>query len=794
MRNKQNHIKKVSIIHLNNHDNNQDIKIYQNKTKNVLNKQQSINININNTPYNTINEINKVSRRINRPKININENKIERVNTDITEQKTIYKREINLNNKNENYKTHLGGGSDNIQLSSNNYSITNTFKKNKISYKNNSSLHIINQNKNENEKEKDREINNNKETKKLSRNHSIVFISGTSKDKNNDFNKNFTKNFPKLDIIKAGRKSNGINYIKKAETIDRSLNEKDKLKIIKEIRNKNQNKEKEENKIKFSRRLEVTEKTEVLLPNQTFKPLEQFEKKEDPIIEIKNNKDGTTTKTIKEILIKTTIENSLINAPNINFVKKSQKETILKQKITKEYITTIKFYSNTIDSNDNNNNNSKKLEIKNNEFKINNDKKLINEGDSKNNKRMSLYLKNRENMINDKKEIKTIINNKPNIEIGTNGLENNNNKYKNNMNEKNKKNIKNTVYSNVINVINNNINKPHKRGNNSNINKSKIILKNSNKNYNTISNVNIGNGNIDNGNNSINQNINKKEINYRYNKNGVGIYENSKNIKSMNNNGLLTQKDLQILSDESQLLSNTINANCSLNSISINDSKASSKILFDIPFNSDELEEKIEKSEKRINNTKMKYEKLNEFINKLNNDLDKFDINNNDSKEDKNKLLENQNEEKIKYQKQISNLSLKEYEENENDGENTNNKNITGSIMYINSNIDKNIHIQNGLENYSINIDGNSLIDNFNIIETESVSYHKDHDFIESIKNKINYRQKKESDYEQDILKDINNIDEKVEEKEYDIGKEEKFYKPLNKYENKFNLEQINPF
>ena len=365
-------------------------------------------------------------------------------------------------------------------------------------------------------------------------------------------------------------------------------------------------------------------------------------------------------------------------------------------------------------------------------------------------------------MINKEKQYKTILNNKHNIEIGTNGLEN---RYRNNINE-NKKNIKNTVYSNVINVINNNINKSHKRGNNSNklsnINKSKLFLNNSNKNFNTINYVNI-----DNGNNDINQNINKKEINYTNNKNS----KNKKNI-----NGLLTEKDFQIMSDESQLLSNTININGSLNSFSINESKASSKILFDIPFNSDELEEKKEKREKRLSVTEMKYEKLNEFINKLNNDIDKYDIYNNDIKEE----LENKNEEKLINKIQISNLSLKEFEENENEDyndENTNNKNITGSIMNINSNIDKNIHIQNGLENYNINIDGNSIIDNLNIIDKES----------------INYGQKNEKNYEIDILEE-NNIDEKEEENEYDIGREEKFYKPLTKYENKFNLEQINPF
>ena len=107
--------------------------------------------------------------------------------------------------------------------------------------------------------------------------------------------------------------------------------------------------------------------------------------------------------------------------------------------------------------------------------------------------------------------------------------------------------------------------------------------------------------------------------------------------------------------------------------------------------------------------------------------------------------------------------------------------------MFINSNIDKNIHIQNGLENCSINIDGNSITDNFNIIEGENLSPNNDKDFIEKlelIKNKINNENKNEEFIEN------SNIDEKEEE----IENEEKFFRPLNKYENKFNLDQINPF
>ena len=345
-----------------------------------------------------------------------------------------------------------------------------------------------------------------------------------------------------------------------------------------------------------------------------------------------------------------------------------------------------------------------------------------------------------------------------------------------------------------------------------------------NKNFHTINSIhrkNKYNGNIG---LNTNLNINKNnDINLMDNNN---INEISSIKKEFNY--------LQGLSNESQLLSNIMNVNGSVNSFSISDSKYSSKVLFDFPFNldlekndSEKLEdkekiiynekdkkeeiEKVEKIEEKkvVNNSENKYEKLNEFIMEFNDEKEKPDLNKNNQNEEKNTLekgkspdIENQNEEKILNQMQLSNINLtfKEFEENENDdnnayyGENTNNcdkKDLTGSIMFINSNIDKNIHIQNGLENYSINMDGNSITDNFNIIEGENLSTKNDKEFIdkmENIKNKINNENKNE-----DNIGD-NNLDEKVELIENEIEDENKFYSPLNKYENKFNLDQINPF
>ena len=111
--------------------------------------------------------------------------------------------------------------------------------------------------------------------------------------------------------------------------------------------------------------------------------------------------------------------------------------------------------------------------------------------------------------------------------------------------------------------------------------------------------------------------------------------------------------------------------------------------------------------------------------------------------------------------------------------------------MFLDSNIDKNIHIQNGQENYSINKDGNSNIDNFNIIEIENILPKNNQNYIDKIESIKNENKDKKIEIEIEN----NNIYKKEEVNEYEIGSdEEKFFIPLNKYENKFNLDQINPF
>ena len=829
MKNQQNHLKKVSIIHMNNTENNPEMKIYSlNKRNTLTNPLNNNRTNIVINQYNTINDTNRISKRIYRPKLNSN--------TDIIANNNIYKGE-NVSNRNQHNKIHLISNSD-CKLPSFNYIVSdfnnNSKKTIDSNHPSNSNFHIINQNQNK----RNIETEPNKEINKIYKNHSTTFISGLSKqsqEKNENRNKNNNKkgqitnininnrlkNMPKLSLTKL--KDISKDFRKKAET-SRPILLKSNLEEINNKKNLNLNIEKEENKVKFSRRLEITEKTEVLLPNQTFKPFEQFEKKEKPIIEIKKNKDGTNMKIVKEILIKTKIENSLIEVPKVHLVKDAPQVTLIKKKITNEYITTIKFYSNIIDFNENANVSNtivnNKMEA---QRKVNNSNHELIEIKPD----TQINAKNGQNTINHEKEFKT--SNEPLTNIGTNGNDKINNIYKSTINERNKRNIKNTVYSNVIN---NNINKEHKRNNNSNKNTNidNMIRKNiQNKNYHIISNIHRKNKyNIGNGNNGIN--INLQENNNRNSKNNnIKMTENS-NIKKNINNNLLTAKEInnfQMMSNESQIISNIYNVNGSLNSFSISDSKVSSKVLFDFPFNldfekneSEKLEEKEkiifnekgkkEKTEKKedkkiMNTSETKFEKLNEFIIKFNDEKNKPDSDNNNPNGEKNNsdenqspLMDKQSEEKVLSQMQLSNLNLalKDDEENENEdnyancGENANNfdkRDLTGSIIFINSNIDKNIHIQNGLENHSMNMDGNSIIENFNIIEGENISPNNDKEFIDKlqlIKNKINDEIKDEEFIEN------NNTDEKGEE----IENDEKFFRPLNKYENKFNLDQINPF
>ena len=305
--------------------------------------------------------------------------------------------------------------------------------------------------------------------------------------------------------------------------------------------------------------------------------------------------------------------------------------------------------------------------------------------------------------------------------------------------------------------------------------------------------------------------------------------------------------------NESQAISNIMNFNNStntFNSLNKSGTKMSNKIILDMPINidldkndSDKSREEIESSSENIinkanrqikikigekNENITKFDKLASFINKLNDDefsknrKSICDINyNNNSHIKLPNESENQKDEKLLNQmidnialhignQANANSSLKENEENENMESNINdlnnymrisdnfeNKNITGSIMYINSIFDKNIHMKNRNENNNNNLysrynDNNDNNDNNNNCEELEIDTpNNDEDFIGNLENiKINVNLRKNSNQKEDT----ETIDNNNEENEYGSQNEEKFYKPLDRYENKFNLEQINPF
>lgn len=169
---KHNHVKMISIIHINNIENNPEIKKYSNDKRNTLTKTIDNNRNNNNNTlkqYNTINDVNRISKKIYRPKIKSN----------IDLNNNINKREINLN-KNSRDKIHLIRNSEGQLLSYNNFStnnINNNFKK-IINFhrKNNSNFHIINQTKNANRTQR-----NSKDKSPIYENHSTIFISGSTR-------------------------------------------------------------------------------------------------------------------------------------------------------------------------------------------------------------------------------------------------------------------------------------------------------------------------------------------------------------------------------------------------------------------------------------------------------------------------------------------------------------------------------------------------------------------------------------------------------------------------------------
>ena len=233
----------------------------------------------------------------------------------------------------------------------------------------------------------------------------------------------------------------------------------------------------------------------------------------------------------------------------------------------------------------------------------------------------------------------------------------------------------------------------------------------------------------------------------------------------------------------------------------------------------------IVKENSNLNGKKTKLQKLEEFINRLNSEEEEIKV---DKKEKKNASNNNEPLSQIKLPTESdieekmdqmllskSNSCLKEdekiiYNANKYDLNNINlisnefnktenlDKNLTGSIMYINSNIDRNMHIKNGNENYGFHLNSNNN-SKFDFADYDIEPPNNDQDFIDNLEiikvsltsQKIN--PKKEDD---DLINNNSNSNNlNIEENEYEKkNNNEQFFKPLDNYENTFNLEQINPF
>ena len=283
------------------------------------------------------------------------------------------------------FKKNIGKNNNQIKIIKNNYSpnictchskpINNFYIPRKNYYYNNNkynnnSFHVIKQNRRNNSYKEKINVNNmnylnninpinkinirNKTPPNFYSNNSTIFISHLSNPQYKNIN--YSSNQPKIkiNIIKAVPKLNvnkinsNTNLEEKSHTERECLNclNNNKYNYLNNDDNNRLLNNYEDTKKKYNRRLEITEITKVILPNQIFKPKEIYEKKEGPIVELKKNRDGSVTKIIKENLEKTIIENSIIGHPKVDlemgFGKNVQNLALIKQKITKENISTVK--------------------------------------------------------------------------------------------------------------------------------------------------------------------------------------------------------------------------------------------------------------------------------------------------------------------------------------------------------------------------------------------------------------------------------------------------------------------
>ena len=176
------------------------------------------------------------------------------------------------------------------------------------------------------------------------------------------------------------------------------------------------------------------------------------------------------------------------------------------------------------------------------------------------------------------------------------------------------------------------------------------------------------------------------------------------------------------------------------------------------------------------------------------NDDNKNDVNNNNKFEiDKNKNEKENNINKINNEDvKLYNFDL-EIKENENDNKE---KNFSNNGFYDDIDINKN----NKVNEVEKNDDANYNEKRFNIMDMNIDPPHSDQDFLGNLEliqknNKENYQEEKELKKNNNIINNNNNNNMKEIDSEYEFNlSKEKFYKPLNKYENAFNFDKINRF
>ena len=346
-------------------------------------------------------------------------------------------------------------------------------------------------------------------------------------------------------------------------------------------------------------------------------------------------------------------------------------------------------------------------------------------------------------------------------------------------------------------------------------------------------------------------------------------------IKELNEQGL---SNIQVNSYESQFISNLNQNSNTLSCFNKSDIKLNNQINFDMPVNIDlekiEMEESKEDTKnktkiiKKDNKTKndaikvdiqqsnSKYEKLDNFINQLNDD---GESDSDEEEEEEEKESQSEGEEKgegeepeekifiqnnkiVHYNSDLPTygLSMAELKVSKNSISNTNDdnnnfqidknknekekENNTNNINNENFNLynfdlkskenesdNKESNIKNNVNYEDLDITRSNKVNEvvkydasynekrFNIVDMNIDSPHSDQDFLGNLeliqKNNINNNlHEKEMKKNNDMINNNNNnIKELESEYEFNLSKE-KFYKPLNKYENAFNFDKINRF